>query len=476
MIPEKNIFKLTLATVLLGVALLAGCTGASPRQIDLTLNGVSYVIDAVDSSTVDLLSLSTEFKAEVEVSNHRQFDRLSVGGVQLVEGRANVPVDVIGKDAYLTLEWARGRQGGTILLRTLHAGVPDVIASGRATSPGDFYLSYVYLRLIQKFDNAGNLVYYRFEPHQTEGNDDSSGWWDFKKHTVDGQTYYSYHAPDPAFADRIFLGYNPGKRVLLDDRYRPVREIHLLADSTGLVQEGDPIDGHDFYLFDLDHYIVSAYIERDGVYAIYLQEVEDGKVVFDWWSTDHPELAEWGDPALAELAVKDYVHFNSIDILPDGNWLLSLRHVSSVLKIDRTGGTGDILWRISGLELPAGLAFRGQHCVRWHDDGTMTLFNNGNGQGVTSLLRLAVDPMTGAVSGGGNLLKKGYPAYFSQACGALTFSDGHFIAGWGMADGTTTKDRLLTEFDADGNEQFSLRRRSDMPYILMGSSYRCVKE
>ena len=469
---KENVF-LAFAAAL---ALLAGCTGASPKQIDLTLNGVSYVIDAVDGSAVDLLSLSTECMAEVSVSNHQQFDRLSVGGVPLVEGRAKVPVDVIGKDAYLTLEWARGRKGGIILLRTLHAGVPDAVASGRATSPGDFYLSHVYLRLIEKIDNAGNLVYYRYEPRTITGNDDSSGWWDFKKHTVEGETYYSYHAPDTAFADRSFLGYNPGKRVLLDDRYRPVGEIHLLADSTGLVKTGDPIDGHDFYLFDLEHYIVSAYIERDGVYASYLQEIEDGKVVFDWWSTDHPELAEWGDPALAELAVKDYVHFNSIDILPDGNWLLSLRHISSVLKIDRTGGTGDILWRISGLELPADYAFSGQHCAQWHDDGTITLFNNGNSQGVTSLLRLTVDPVTGVVTDGGNLLKVDDPAYFSQACGALTFSDGHFIAGWGIADPAGPADRILIEFDADGNEQFSLRLNPDIRFKGLCSTYRCVKE
>ena len=469
---KENVFLVFAAAL----ALLAGCKGASPTQIGFSLNGETYSIDLRQDNSVDLLTLSTEFDAELVVFNHQQFDQLSLGGVPLVEGRASFPVDFIGKDSFLALEWAAGGSDGTILLRTLHAGVPDVVASGRATSPGDFYLSHVYLRLIEKFDNAGNLVFYRFEPHKTTSNDDSSGWWDFKKHTVESETYYSYHAPDTAFADRSFLGYNPGMRVLLDDRYRPIGEIHLLADSTGLVKTGDPIDGHDFYLFDLEHYIVSAYIERDGVYAIYLQEVEDGKVVFDWWSTDHPELAGWGDPALAELAVKDYVHFNSIDILPDGNWLLSLRHISSVLKIDRACGTGDILWRISGLELPADYAFSGQHCAQWHDDGTMTLFNNGNSQGVTSLLRLTVDPVTGVVSDGGNLLKDDYPAYFSQACGALTFSDGHFIAGWGIADEATTRDRLLTEFDGDGNEQFSLRLNPDNRFKGLCSTYRCVKE
>ena len=411
------------------------------------------------------------------VANHRQFDHLAVNGVPLARGRALVPVEKIDKDACLSLDWATGNASGTLLLHTLPAGWPEVIASGQATSPGDFYLSYVYLRLIQKYDNEGHLVFFSCEPRMVTGADDSSGWWDFKKHTVNGKTYYSYHAPDTAFADRKFLGYNPGKRVLLDERYSPVGEIHLKADSTGLIREGDPIDGHDFYLFDLGHYIVSAYIERDGVYAAYLQEVQDGQVVFDWWSTDHPELAQWLDPAFEASAGKDYVHFNSIDILPDGNWLCSLRHVSSLVKIDRAGGTGDILWRIAGTELSDGLAFHGQHCARWHgEDGTISLFNNGNGPNVTGLLRLNVDPATGNVTGGGNLLSDSYPAYFSQACGSLTFSDGHVIAGWGMPDPAGPSDRLLVEFDAAGQEVFSLRHAPDSPYPALTCSYRCVKE
>ena len=468
--------KICFFATLAAAFLLASCTEI-PERMELSVNGSSYSIALSDSAVVDLLTLSTEFDAEVKVANHRQFDRLSVNGVPMARGRASVPVEEIDKDTYLSLEWATGNASGTLLLRTFPAVWPEIIASGHATSPGDFYLSYVYLRLIQKYDNNGKIVFFSCEPRKVTDGNDSSGWWDFRKHTVNGKTYYSYHAPDTAFADRQFLGYNPGKRVLLDDHYRPIGEIHLKADRTGLVQDGDPIDGHDFYLFDLRHYIVSAYIERDGVYAAYLQEVQDGQVVFDWWSTDHPELALGLDPVFEASAGKDYVHFNSIDILPDGNWLCSLRHISSLVKIDRAGETGNILWRIAGAELPAGLAFHGQHCARWHaEDGTISLFDNGNGPGVTSLLRLSVDPETGSVSGGGNLLSDSFPAYFSQACGALTFSDGYSIAGWGMPDPTGPNDRLLSEFDPAGNEVFSLRYGPGIPYPVLTCSYRCVKE
>jgi hypothetical protein len=52
------------------------------------------------------------------------------------------------------------------------------------------------MRLIEKVDNNGQLLYCRFEPLQAIGRN-STGWWDFKKHHADdGKTYYSYQEPD----------------------------------------------------------------------------------------------------------------------------------------------------------------------------------------------------------------------------------------------------------------------------------------
>lgn len=109
----------------------------------------------------------------------------------------------------------------------------------------------------------------------------------------------------------------------------------------------------------------------------YLQEVDNGKVVFDWWSTDHPEMAEWCSPLFDSSY--DYVHFNSLQVLPDGNWLCSFRIVNSLLKIDRAGGTGNILWRIAGDSLPEKQCFYGQHYATLQEDSTLTIFDNGNG-------------------------------------------------------------------------------------------------
>lgn len=460
--------------------LTGGCRGPKvpATHLQLSVNGEAYTIDLPCAEPVDLMTLSTEFDAEIAVANYKDFNQITVDGIALRRGEAKVPVPVIAPDAQLTLEWSSAGETGTVKLNTLHSKLPPVVASGKAASPGDFYLSYIFLRLVEKFDNAGNRLFYRYEARPLEEMNTSSGWWDFKKHEIDGKVYYSYQAPDPDYASWTFVGFNPGMRVILDEKYRKVQEIHLLA-APG-IEAGWPTDGHEFILLGPDHYIVMSYIDREMegklLCAAYIQEVKDGQVVFDWWSTDHPEMAAMMDPCFAASAGKDYVHINAIDILPDGNWLCSFRHISTVAKIDRAGGTGRLLWTIEGRKLDPAYSFHGQHYARWHDDGTVTLFDNGNGHDphVTRLLILKVDLATGAVSGGRNLVPG---SYYAQACGALTLSGDNTIVGWGMPGDETCADRLLTEHDADGREVFGLRRPAANPFQLdiLLASYRSVK-
>ena len=317
-----------------------------------------------------------------------------------------------------------------------------------------------------------------------------AGWWDFKKHVCDdGETYYSYHAPDANHIDEGFSGFNPGMRVIFgkdsfkvdsNKVYIPYKTIQLKADKNHGVKERDPIDGHDFYMYDFNHYIVSSYIKKmssDGkkeVYAAYLQEIRNDSLIFSWCSTDYPDMEKWLDSAFQETSGPDYVHFNSIDVLPDGNWLCSFRHISSILKINRVDGSGDIMWRLAGADNDGSYSFHGQHYVRYHEeDNTITLFNNGNGTGHTQMLCLNVDTCTGKVLKSTVLHDDGY---FTQACGALTFSDNNMIVGWGIPGDSNINDRILTEYDSLGNPIFSIRRPTNNDTInsVIGS-YRCVK-
>jgi len=468
---------LSLFLAVIAATVLSSCEDHHASQMLLLINGVQYDIDLPATDPVDLKTLCTEFDAYIQVVNYTDFERIAIDGGTMARSSVTLPVPELSQDEQITIDYKTGRLTGTIVLNTLHSGIDRIGATGRAVVPGDFYLSFIFRRLIMKYDNAGQLLYYCFDPDAKDGTMEENGFWDFKKHTYNGKTYYSYHAPDPAFAKRAFTGYNPGMRVLLDEHYRPLKSIHAKASRDGYLPDGEPIDGHDFYFFSPDHYILSLYVEREVQGRLkcvsYLQEVDNGEVVFDWWSTDHPEMAQWGDYTF-DFSY-DYVHFNSLQVLPDGNWLCSFRHLSSVVKIDRAGGTGDIIWRISGKDLPDAQSFSGEHYVTLHEDGTLSLFDNGNGHTppITRIMRLEIDPETGEVKGGGNLVPT--DDYFSMACGAVNDFGSYFVVGWGWRNGEWNN-RLVTEHARDGREIFGLRHIStDSMANSLSASYRCVK-
>lgn len=243
-------------------------------------------------------------------------------------------------------------------------GLVDIRVSGQTDLPGNFYLSFVYSRNIIMLDGKGRIVWSKHEEQPYEGA--STGWWDFKKHVVDGKTYYSYHDQTGAYDNYGLEGYAPGERVILDENFNEVKRIKF--EASNVVSKGDPLDGHDFLLIDLDHYILSGYIHEtvfnvpgyeqgSQVVYSYLQEVKGGEVVWDWRSADYPELYALtvtdGTPTAADYAneqtdVPDIIHFNAMRLNDDGNLVCSFRNLSTVLCLDRTKRTDQILWKLSG--------------------------------------------------------------------------------------------------------------------------------
>lgn len=487
----NHFYKTQLFLLVLGSIILMACStddnhSFSPpepvknvKEMCLYVNGEHYDIALPATGPVDLITLNTEFDTDIRVGNASDFEQITVGGITLTDGACKLPVSKIGIDKRIEIIYNTGSDLGTVHLNTFHSGIPLISASGKAEIPGIFYLSFIWRPLIMKYNNDGECIYYRYEPTDDADTPDELGFWDFQKHVFSGKTYYSYHAADPKFKDKAFTGYDPGMRVLMDEHYVPVDTIHALASLDGYLPEGSPLDGHDFYFFSPTHWIASAsYVERDvngqKLAVAYLQEVKDGKVVFDWWSTDHPEMVEWASPIFDTSY--DYVHFNSVQVLPDGNWLCSFRVVNSVVKIDRKGGSGDFLWRIDGAALPEDKSFFGQHYARYSDN-MLTIFDNGCGHATkhTRLMRLNIDSDTGEVYDGGDMLNDS-SGYYSFACGALQMFGDRFVTGWGWSMTEGDNARLVSEFDASGKEIFQLRHVSrNLLLNELNSSYRCVK-
>lgn len=460
--------------------------GPEPTMMYLEVQGEGYQVNLSSTDTLNLRTLCAEFgPIEFKVLNYTDFKSISIWDKPVTDGVAEVNFyNGIPQDVHMACKYTTATGEGSFLINTYPGKAPGFQSEGLAELPGDFYLSFIYQPLIMKVDNAGRLLYYRFEPTDYNGTFKELGCWDFKKHVFDGKIYYSYHAPDWKFGSKATTGYVPGMRILMDDHYNPIDTIHALASRDGYLPEGSPLDGHDFYFFSPTHWIASAsYVEREFVdgtkrAVAYLQEVDNGKVVFDWWSTDHSELEKMGSPAFDTSY--DYVHFNSIDVLPDGDWLVSFRALSSIAVINHNYGA--IKWIQNGevfSQLPWG--YSGQHYVRYHEIGGkpyITLFNNGNNLQNTTVVRLEMvnfDSTAPQIFDGKNLLSNSFPHYFTQACGALDyFGDQGFVMGWGWSTDPGNCTRLVSEFNRDGNEIFRLDRDDPDP-MSVAPSYRCVK-
>jgi hypothetical protein len=176
-----------------------------------------------------------------------------------------------------------------------------------------------------------------------------------------------------------------GSCVIYSPAYRELKRVHG--------GNGYSCDLHEFLLTERGTALISIYNEvaanlssvggpsSGSVVEGIVQELDvaTGEVVFEWHSLDHVAVAESYRTAPSSAGDVDYFHLNSIGVDTDDNLLVSARHTSTVYKLDRK--SGKILWRLGGMnsdfQLGPGAAFHFQHDARAHDDGTLTLFDNG---------------------------------------------------------------------------------------------------
>lgn len=121
-------------------------------------------------------------------------------------------------------------------------------------------------------------------------------------------------------------------------------------------------------------------VASTGLDAI-LEFSEDGKILWDWWSTDHGfNQSASGEPRLLDKSI-DYrgqkfgtlaqtTHVNSAAELPDGTVLATLFHQGMVIAIDRATGA----WQpvLEGLDHP--------HSVRVLNDQYITIADTARGR------------------------------------------------------------------------------------------------
>jgi hypothetical protein len=244
---------------------------------------------------------------------------------------------------------------------------------------------------------------------------------------------------------------------------------------------GSPTDVHDLQLLPngdymmityrrRDHVDLSAYPPGDADASIYdgvVQEVTPkGGLVREWSTQGHVSLAETDSRFWAETdGAWDATHMNAVEPLPDGDFLISLRHTDAVYRID--GKTGDIEWKLGGTPTPQSLRVKddpmganplaGQHDVRWLGHGEISIHDNGVAPQAPRVVRYKIHD-------GIARLKESISdplATSSFCCGSARWFAGHWLISWGG-------NPVVTEFDSAHRRTFTLTFGGG------GTSYRAV--
>lgn len=361
-----------------------------PQIIDLMVGSTPVIFDIEKiKEPLEAAKLTTEMETPVLVNSIPQGYDVYIDGKKAVAGET-IPVMItkISLNDGFDIKAVRLHDGqeNTFRLRSYPISAPDFTIE---MAPGVQNNGYYYFSTngyLFKLSAAGDMVFY---------------WnigdfvYDFKRTEVGGEVFYSY-AKSPSN--------NKCTWFVMDGNYEIIDQVNAMIPSDTL-REGYLPDVHDFMILGKGHYMTTGYCEKtvynipdtvphsafgSRVFASVIQEMKDGQLVWQWDSTDYPELyglsvinndyfnssTNW-----TETVWSDYMHFNSFTIDPaDQNLICSFRNLSAIIKIDRN--TGGIVWILGGRGDQFGLTedqkFNLQHFARITADGTLSAFDNGN--------------------------------------------------------------------------------------------------
>ena len=439
------------AMVCLAACLACGGGGGGIALTDLAVSS-GTLSPAFDPEITDYEVSSLNSLQPVRVTASTQAAcSLAINGQAAVSG---VPAS-LGLAPGQGIEVALSLPGLSVPERTyrIHAtpaGLPGFTVDRTASASDGFVLlnAGTYSLIV---DKAGNLRYYL---------DCGSRALDFRRFDLAGSSYYAYNTIDAEVVQAPGTGI--GSVHVLDGSFKEIGQLRLLPHGS---HGAYPADVHEFLLFSPTHWLAMAYVpttlDLSGlnsswgtaaqVSACIVQEVKDGSVVFEWNSTDYPELYDQSvdGNAFTNGTISDYAHLNSVIPDPrDGNLILSFRHLDEILKVDRV--TGNILWILGGTGDMFGLAgsqrFSHQHHATVQDDGTLLVFDNGNPAGPTRVLSFTLNESLKTVTAFSVLGQKPAGWAFSSYMGSAQKLDaGRYLVGWGGTFGTNPSDPDVSE-------------------------------
>ncbi|MEA2424331.1 MAG: hypothetical protein QOH13_741 [Thermoleophilaceae bacterium] len=108
-------------------------------------------------------------------------------------------------------------------------------------------------------------------------------------------------------------------------------------------------------------------------------DLKTGHIVHEWSADQHiPFQESYQQTSPQNPNAYDPWHINSIDVDSDGNWLVSMRNMWTIYKVNSK--TGEVMWKLGGkassFAVPDNVAFAFQHDARWRPNGQLSMFDN----------------------------------------------------------------------------------------------------
>jgi hypothetical protein len=227
------------------------------------------------------------------------------------------------------------------------------------------------------FDSAGTIRWYRqFAGAERVGGD--------LKQQPNGQ--FTLYRGESHGSQKV-----PGSYVEFSAAGDSIRAITVspprYVDNHELTVTSGPDGAERFHLFTYDYRRPSVLrtrhgspVELAGHQLVRLRA--DGSTEFEWNGWDYFTLHDWIEPRPASMPEEyDFDHPNSIAFDNDGNYIVSFRRPSQILKID--AATGAVIWRFGGRRGEFTLTgdplggFSNQHSVKVLPHGHLLLYDNG---------------------------------------------------------------------------------------------------
>lgn len=351
------------------------------EEIDVHIMESSYKVSVYgNKDPQELYMLSSEAPIEIGVSNFT--------GIQVVIN--DVPFKS-GESMQMNIKSIKEGENIVVKVLDMKGNIKGITTF--ATMPTEFdrlqilntkQTKHTYLfsfdKYVCKMDSNGDILYYRNAGVETG---------DFREHLIDGKKYYSYYVMMNTTEDEI-------ARVVLDENYKTIDWIEFLT-SSDQVWAATHLNKFVFEMLGEKHYILSGYVGKlvenlptliphsefgAHVGAAVIQEVKDGEVLFEWDSTQYPELYTMAYNNKTDFYNSSdfwvgYAQINGLLVDPrDKNLILSFPNLNTIIKIDKK--TGQTIWVLGGnadqFNISDSQKFRNQLSLTLTEDDKFIIF------------------------------------------------------------------------------------------------------